>query len=85
MRLSFGYGKTEQIVEVPDKNLQAVLESNPMEHERRGPEAVRYALEHPSGAPKLRDLVRPEQKVVIITSDISRPVPSFDILPDPEL
>ena len=82
MRLSFGYGKTEQIVEVPDQNLQAVLESNPMEHERRGPEAVRYALEHPIGAPKLRDLVRPEQKVVIITSDISRPVPSFDILPD---
>ena len=81
MLLEFGYGKGIQTVEVPDENLQAVLLSNDMEHERRGPDAVRFALEHPAGSPRLRDLAKPGQKIVIVTSDISRPLPSFDVLP----
>ena len=67
MKLEFGFGKGIQTVEVPDKNLMDVLVSNPMEHERRGADAVRYALEHPIGTGYLRDLVRPGMKVVIVT------------------
>ena len=59
MKLEFGYGNGVQTVEVPEKNLLDVLVSNPMEHERRGEEAVRYALQNPIGAPALRDLVKP--------------------------
>ena len=81
MKLEFGFGKGIQTVEVPDKNLMDVLVSNPMEHERRGADAVRYALEHPIGTGHLRDLVRPGMKVAIVTSDISRPLPSYDVLP----
>ncbi len=81
MKLEFGYGKGVQTVEVPEKNLIDVLVSNPMNHERRGEEAVKYALENPIGAGKLRDTVKPGQKVVIITSDISRPLPSYDVVP----
>ena len=81
MKLEFGYGKTVQTVEVPEKNLMAVLTANPMEHQRRGAEAVRWALEHPIGSPRLRELAKPGQKVVIVTSDISRPLPSYDVLP----
>ena len=81
MKLEFGYGKGVQTVEVPDKNLVDVLVSNPMEHERRGADAVRYALDHPIGSERLSALVRPGLKVVIITSDISRPLPSYDVLP----
>lgn len=81
MKLEFGYGKGIQTVEVPEKNLMGVLMSNPMEHERRGADAVRYALENPIGSPRLRELAKPGQSVVIITSDISRPLPSYDVLP----
>ena len=81
MKLEFGYGKGVQVVEVPDQNVIDVLVSNPMEHERRGAEAVKYALENPIGAPKLGELVKPGQKIVIITSDISRPLPSYDVVP----
>ena len=35
MKLSFGFGNGTQEVEVPDKNLMAVLMANEMEHERR--------------------------------------------------
>ena len=81
MKLEFGYGTGVQTVEVPDKNLMGVLMSNPIEHERRGPEAVKYSLENPIGSEKLSKLVKPGQKIVIITSDISRPIPSFDVVP----
>ena len=81
MRMEFGYGKGTQVVEIPDKNLMAVLTANEMEHERRGAEAVDYALAHPIGAPRLREVAKKGQKVAVITSDISRPLPSFDVLP----
>ena len=81
MKLEFGYGTGVQIVDVPDKNLMGVLQANPMQHERRGEDAVRYALAHPIGAPRLRELARPGQKTAIVASDISRPVPSYEILP----
>ena len=76
MKLEFGYGTGVQIVDVPDKNLMGVLQANPMQHERRGEDAVRYALAHPIGAPRLRELARPSPKTAIVASDISRPVPS---------
>ena len=81
MKLEFGYGTGVQTVEVPEKNLLAVLESNPVDHERRGEEAVKYALAHPIGAPILREVVQAGQRVAIVTSDISRPLPSYDVLP----
>jgi len=83
MLLKFGYGKGVQTVEVPDKNLAYCLTANEMEHERRGPDAVVYALENPVESPKLSDVVkeRNPKNVVIITSDISRPLPSFDVIP----
>ena len=81
MKLEFGYGKGIQTVEVPDRNLMAVLTANEIMHERRGTEAVDYALENPIGAPKLRELAKPGMKVSIITSDISRPLPSYELLP----
>lgn len=82
MRINFGYGTQEQTVTVPDEQLLAVLTANEMEHTRTGPDAVRYALDNPIGALRLRTLVRPGQKIAIIASDISRPVPSFEILPE---
>ena len=81
MKLEFGYGKGVQTVEVAEKNLLAVLQSNPMEHMRRGQDAVRYALENPIGSARLRELVKAGQKIAIVTSDISRPLPSYDVLP----
>lgn len=81
MELAFGYGQGVQLVQVPDRNLIGLLQSNPMEHARHGRDAVAYALENPIGSPRLQSLVKPGQKVAIVTSDISRPLPSYDVLP----
>ena len=81
MKLEFGYGTGVQTVEVPDQNLLAELVSNPMTHARTGEAAVRYAMQHPIGSEKLHTLVKPGQKVAIITSDISRPMPTWQVMP----
>ena len=59
MKLEFGYGSGVQAVELPEKNLIGVLESNPMRHKKVGSDAVRDALVHPIGAPRLRALAKP--------------------------
>ena len=81
MQLVFGYGHGQQTVEVNEKNLLGVLTANEMVHLRTGAEAVEYALDHPIGAAPLEQLVKPGQKIAIVASDISRPVPSHEILP----
>lgn len=81
MKLESGYGNRTQYVEVPQKNLLGILQANEMEHGISGRQAVARALENPVAPPKLRDLVKPGQKIVIITSDISRPFPGYDVLP----
>ncbi len=81
MKLEFGYGQRTQTVVVPDQNLKEVLSANTMQHSHTGAEAVQCALQSPIGAPRLRQLVKPEQSVAIIVSDISRPVPSWEIVP----
>ena len=81
MILEFGYGTGVQTVELPEKNLLDVLTSNPVAHARRGMDAVAHALANPIGAPRLRDTVDPSNTVAIVTSDISRPLPSYEVLP----
>ena len=81
MKLTFGYGCREEVVEIPEENLMDVLTANEMNHSHFGSEAVRHALEHPIGAPCLRELVEQDDRVAIIVSDISRPVPSYQLLP----
>lgn len=81
MKLEFGYDTSIQTVEVPSENIIKVLMSNEMAHERRGEEAVKFALDNPIGDRRLSEKVKPGMKAVIVTSDISRPLPSFDVLP----
>ena len=80
--LNFGYGNGEQTVNVPEKQLIGILTANEMEHVHTGREAVAVALRNPIGAPRLGTMVRPGQKIAIVVSDISRPVPSYEILPE---
>ena len=81
MKLTFGYGHGVQTVDIPERNIMAVLTANEVTHTQTGESAVRDALANPIGAPLLREIAKPGQKIAIVASDISRPVPSFEILP----
>ena len=80
-QLEFGFGTSTQKVEVPRKNLMGVLEPNQIAIDLIGEDEVRRALNHPIGAPLLREIVKAGETVAIVTSDITRPMPSYLVLP----
>lgn len=82
MDLNIGYGNSGQHVSIPDHNLMDVLLPNEVSLPCGGAEAVRRALASPIGSPPLEQLVHPGEKIVLITSDITRPVPSAVIVPE---
>ncbi len=79
MYLNYGFGY--QVLEVKENNLIQVLSLNPFPQLRNEEEEVRFALEHPMGTPRLRQIVKPGEKIVIVTSDITRPMPTRKVLP----
>lgn len=81
MKLEIGFGTTPQTVEIPDKNLIGVLTPNAVAITEKGEAVVRKALQNPIGSPRLTEIVKPGEKVVIIASDITRPAPSYKIIP----
>ena len=81
MKLEFGFGTGVQTVEVPEKNLLGVLMANQVDYDLMNEEEVVRALENPIGTPRLREIVKPGEKIAIITSDITRPCPTYRIMP----
>ena len=77
------YGKETLKAEIEEEHLAGVLVSElhdykaPME----GSRLVQEALEHPIGTPRLCDMAIDKKKVVVISSDHTRPVPSHIIMP----
>ena len=81
MRFSLGIGTRTEEVEVPDRNLLGCLLPNEIPAGDRGAVCVEKALRHPVGTPRLSRIVKPGEKIVIITSDVTRPMPTYKVMP----
>ena len=81
MRIGFGIGTGVQYAEVPDRNLLGVLHANEVSFDLTDDAEVRRALNEPIGAPRLREVVKPGEKIAIVTSDITRPMPTWKVMP----
>ena len=81
MKLEFGMGSGVQTVELPEKNLMGVLRANAAPAIASEEEEVRRALREPVGSPRLREILHPGQTVAIITSDLTRPMPTAKVMP----
>jgi nickel-dependent lactate racemase len=79
--VELAYGHRFLRVQVPSANLQAILWPKKGGKVREESTLLQEALSHPVGTPRLQDLVRRGQKVVIMTSDMTRPCPSDRLLP----
>ena len=81
--VAFHYGKGKINHSFEDEELIGVLESsiNEYEPEYDGEELVIRAMEDPIGTKPLYELAKGKNKVVIIASDHTRPVPSKIIIP----
>jgi nickel-dependent lactate racemase len=79
LHLAFGHSEIEIDIEtsnlldilLPRRNSEVVDESR----------LIHQALAYPTDSPRLSDLAQKGQKVVVITSDMTRPCPSERLLP----
>lgn len=81
VRLSIGFGHTPQDLYIDDNLVMGILEPNKIELGLTGVEEVKRSLQNPIGSPRLNQIVKKGEKVVIITSDITRPMPSYKVIP----
>lgn len=81
MKYAFGFGKETVYIDLPEKNVIAELRPNEAEIDLTGEAEVIRSLREPIDNRRLRDIVHPGEKIAIVTSDITRPLPSYKILP----
>jgi len=83
MKVAFGYDKIKIELDLPTQNVIAVLRPNESFGSSPISESaeIERAIDNPYGSPRLEGIVKPGETVAIITSDITRPVPSYKILP----
>ncbi|MGI6077499.1 MAG: nickel-dependent lactate racemase [Fastidiosipilaceae bacterium] len=81
MNIELNYAKTKLSLEVADQNLVGVLLPNEVKVDLTGAAEVKRSLENPISSPRLKDIVKPGESVCLITSDITRPIPSYTVLP----
>lgn len=82
MNIELGYDTRIQTVTVPEDRLLAVLEPSAFPPTAGIEEdLIRAALVAPIGAPPLRKVVNAGEKIVLVTSDISRPMPTWKVMP----
>lgn len=83
MHFSLPYGNQHLDLDLPDSRVNGVLQSGL--HSYRAPKdpagLVEDALAHPIGSPPLCELARGRDRVVLIASDHTRPVPSRVLIP----
>ena len=81
MKITFGFGTGVQEADIPDGNLLEVLMPNPVSLGLTGEAEVRRAMAAPIGTERLCELIRPNESVAIVTSDITRPMPTHQVMP----
>lgn len=81
MQFEMGYDKTVKKLDIPDQNVSGVMVPNHVDIELTGADEVKRSMISPIGTPRLSKIVQPGEKIVIITSDVTRPMPTAIVLP----
>jgi len=77
------YGRKFLELDIPEDRLEGILESkaHTFRTELSEREIVKNALKNPIDSPRLMELAKGKENIVIISSDHTRPVPSKIIMP----
>ena len=81
MHFNYGFGKGYKEFDLNNSNILMELRQNEVHTELTNIEEVSRALNNPISSKRLSAIVNPGEKIVIITSDITRPMPSRIVLP----
>lgn len=81
MKIEVGFGAGTQVAEIPEENLIKILRADVRSQGPAGEQAVLDSLSNPVESLRLKDMVKPGEKISIITSDITRPMPTWAVAP----
>lgn len=81
MKLELGFGNGTQSVEIPDRNLKQILKLKDLPETEEEQILIQHALEHPIGSKRLKELCANRKTAAIVTSDLTRPMPTWKVLP----
>ena len=76
-----GYGRGTRCFSLDESDLLLEMKANAIQADLTGEAEVRRAMSAPIGAPPLRSCVFPGESVCIVTSDVTRPMPTATVLP----
>lgn len=81
MKFEIKYGKDKIKFYINEKNYLGTLLPNKVYVKNTEDEIIKKALSNPIGTLPLRDIVKKGEKVAVVTSDITRPMPSALVMP----
>jgi nickel-dependent lactate racemase len=81
MKLKLAYGREGLWVDLPDDMAITVVEPRPVAGLPDEQAALKDALRSPMGTPALSQMVEPADRVAIVFSDLTRPMPNDRVLP----
>lgn len=81
MIVEFPYGKKDLKIDIPNGNLEEVLEKEKKEGLKEEKDAVLNSLKNPIGTQPLRKQVEKDDEVAIVVDDNTRPCPDEKLLP----
>ncbi|MGL4986670.1 MAG: nickel-dependent lactate racemase [Treponemataceae bacterium] len=81
MKIELGFEKTVQFLTVEDTCIESILLPNEISSSKKTEEEIIItALLEPIGSQRVGNICKKGEKIVIITSDITRPLPSYKLI-----
>lgn len=81
MLFEFAYGRTGLAIELPREKIQGEYRPRAPRPTPAPSASIGHALRHPCAGPRLDQIAGPECSVAITIEDITRPVPTHQLLP----
>ncbi len=81
MNIKLKYGRQSRELNIPDLNTGSVLRASEIQNDLYEETLIARSILSPIGCASVSKLFKKGEKVVIITSDITRPMPSYKVLP----
>ncbi len=82
MKIKLPYGDNFVEIEVPEKNVLAVISPNNIQAALNTEQEIARALDNPIGIGRIEDIVKAEDSVILLVDDNTRATPCAKILPE---
>lgn len=81
MRIVIPYGKEKIKLEIPERNVQDIIQGVKTASGKSEKDVIKEALSNPISSPSLKEIASGKASACILASDITRPSPSYKFLP----